>query len=86
MTWACMLNILEFQRGLETRVGLPEALAWLVAPMALILLIALSIVEFVSFASNDKGPWWTWVGPMLAYLTAVFGYIAVAFGPSTFLE
>ena len=83
LTWACMVNFLEFRRGLETRVGLPEALAWILAPIGVVVLIGLSIAQF---ATDDKSPWWTWVGLLVLYLAAVYGYIAVAFGPSTFFE
>jgi hypothetical protein len=36
-------QLLEFRRGLATRVGLPEAIAWVLAPIGLILLLALNI-------------------------------------------
>ena len=84
--WLCMVNVLEFRRGLETRVGLSEALTWVLAPVAVLLLIALGIAGIAVSTTHKKVPWWKWVGLLVIELAALLGYFAVVAGPSTFLE
>lgn len=84
--WLCMVNFLDFRRGLETRVGLPEALTWVLAPLAVVLLIALGITSVVMFTTDEDVPWWKWGGLLVIELAALFGYMAVVAGPSAFLE
>jgi hypothetical protein len=85
-TWLCMVNVLGFRRGLETRVGLPAALTWVIAPVAVILLIALTIASIDTFTTDEEVPWWRWVGLMVVELAVFLGYIAVVAGPSVFLK
>jgi peptidoglycan/LPS O-acetylase OafA/YrhL len=83
--WLCMVYFLDFRRGLETRVGLPEALTWVLAPVAVVLLIAL-IASVVTFTTDEDVPWWKWGGLLVIVLAALLGYVAVVAGPSAFLE
>jgi hypothetical protein len=53
------------------------------APIGLILLIALTIAQL---AIGDKNPWWAWVGALVLYLAAAFGYLGVVVGPSALLK
>jgi hypothetical protein len=78
LTWACIVNFFEFRRGLATRVGLPDAIAWGLALIGLILLLALSIAQF----ADEEGPWWKWVGLFLLYLAVVAGWF-IAAGPGS---
>lgn len=77
-TWACLVNVFEFRRGLTTRVGLPEAVAWALVPIGVVALLALSVAQMV----NDEWPWWLWIGLLLLYVAAGAAWLLVA-GPGS---
>jgi len=79
LTWVCIVDFLEFRRGLVTRVGLPEAITWVLAPIGLSLLLVLTVAQFTI---DDKAPWWEWVGLFLLLLAAAGAWIVVA-GPGS---
>jgi predicted membrane channel-forming protein YqfA (hemolysin III family) len=85
LTWLCVVNFLEFRRGLETRLGLPDAITWAFAPIGVIVLIALTIIPL---AIDDERPWWKYTIALALYYAAVAGYLAVTlhYGLSAFLK
>ncbi|HEX5301757.1 MAG TPA: hypothetical protein VFW50_32685 [Streptosporangiaceae bacterium] len=84
LPWTCAVNFLEFRHGLAVRVGLSDALTWVIAPIGVILVFA---VAFTILAlSNKKGHWLVAVSVFVLYLATGLGYIAVAVGPSRFIK
>src|SRR5512146_2054275 len=60
LPWTCAVNFLDFRHGLAVRVGLSDTLTWVLAPIGVILVFA---VTFTILAlSNKKGHWPVWVG------------------------
>jgi len=76
LTWLCAVEILEFRHGLVTQLGIPDALSWALAPIALILLIALANVPWMLF--TKKTLWWKRISFGALYTAAVVGYVALA--------
>jgi hypothetical protein len=76
LTWICIVNFLEFRRGLA-RLGLPDALTWALASIGVMTLIALTIVLL---AIPNKSPWWRWTSAGVAYFAVWGGYLAVVSG------
>ena len=76
VTWLCAVEILEFRHGLVTQLGIPDAFSWALAPIALILLIALPLVPGLLFTKKTR--WWKRISFGALWLVAVVGYMTVA--------
>jgi drug/metabolite transporter (DMT)-like permease len=72
--------VLAFRRGLVDHLGLPSALAWMLTPLCLLLIITVSIVTLLDL----PGAWW--ILPWTAFILLVLAYVAVAVGPDLFWQ
>jgi hypothetical protein len=84
----CIVSFLDFRRGLVAHLGLPEVWSWVLAPIGLVLVLAVSLAAWgASYGwGSDKDPMWRWLVMWALFLAAVFGYITVAVGPSVWFR
>ncbi len=83
--WVCIVYFLDWRRGLAD-LGLPDAASWVLAPIGLILLIALSVAAWetvfgretyrMSFRRANQSRW-RWMGLPLLWLATYAGFITV---------
>jgi len=83
--WVCIVYFLDWRRGLAD-LGLPEAASWALAPIGLILVIAVSFAAWeaafgaqtyqMNFRRTDQSRW-RWIGLPLLWLAAWAGYVTV---------
>jgi hypothetical protein len=78
VTLLLIVNFFEFRRGLESVVGLSEAVSWVLAPIGLILVIAADLATWSEGLSRLK-----WAGVFLLWMTVCAAYIAVVWAQRT---
>jgi hypothetical protein len=78
----CIVSFLEFRRGLVVHLALPEVWSWVLAPIGLVLVLAVSLAAWLS----DEGPMWLSLAIWALFIAAVFGYVTVAAGPSAWFR
>jgi hypothetical protein len=73
LVWISIVNFLEWRRGLVD-VGIPDAGSWVLAPVGLLVLIAMSVAVF-----SDELKRWKYVGVIALWIVCVAAYTAVVY-------
>lgn len=73
LAWASIVNFFEWRRGLVD-VGISDAGSWVLAPVGLIVLIAMSVAVF-----SDELKRWKYAGVIALWIVCVAAYTAVVY-------
>jgi hypothetical protein len=77
-SWFSLLNVLDYRAGLQ-RLGVPEALSWVLAPVTLVVLFGASLLGW--YVSDEEGlslakraaPWAVWLAILFLYPVIAYG-------------
>jgi hypothetical protein len=79
----CLLQIAEFQHAVVAHTSAPDALAWVVAAVGVLVVAAMSVIAWVlTFGQDSDYPVLVWLPALIAFLGSAIVYAQLSGRPS----